>query len=119
MTARAAVTARRRYNRRQQPMMNRPALTTLMAIGLLCATSVGAQFRRGVFSESTEITLYPVEAPALLLPPGTVQVEARNASSASARILERLQDRMARNWVITTSGFVSSGATAGSCWSRR
>ena len=77
-------------------MMNRPALTTLITIVLLCATSVDAQFRRGVFSESTEITLYPVEAPAMLLPPGTVQVEARNASSASARILERLQDRMAR-----------------------
>ena len=77
-------------------MMNRPALTTLITIGVLCATSVDAQFRRGIFSESTEITLYPVEAPAMLLPPGTVQVEARNASSASARILERLQDRMAR-----------------------
>ena len=77
-------------------MMNRPALTTLITIGVLCATSVDAQFRRGVFSESTEITLYPVEAPAMLLPPGSVQVESRNASGASARIVERLQDRMAR-----------------------
>ena len=76
--------------------MNRPALTALLTIVVLCAASADAQFRRGVFSESTEITLYPVEAPAMLLPPGGVQVESRNASGASARIVERLQDRMAR-----------------------
>src|SRR5690606_32214890 len=42
------------------------------------------------------VTLYPLEAPAVLLPGGTVQVDVRNASSASARALERVSERFAR-----------------------
>ena len=76
--------------------MNGRLLTTLLTIVFVCAASVGAQFRRGLFSESTEIMLYPLEAPALLLPAGTVQVELRNASGASSRIAERVQERMTR-----------------------
>jgi hypothetical protein len=40
--------------------------------------------------------LYPLEAPALLLPAGAVQVEVRNASNATARIVERIQERFVR-----------------------
>jgi hypothetical protein len=65
-------------------------------LAALSATPAEAQFRRGLFSESTEITLYPLDVPALLLPAGNVQIEARNASTASARILERLQDLLSR-----------------------
>ena len=71
-------------------------LTTLVTIVLMCVASADAQFRRGLLSEATEITLYPLEPPALLLPAGTIQVEVRNASGASARIAERLRDRITR-----------------------
>ena len=91
-----AVTERRRYNRRQQPMMNRPALTTLITIGRAVCIVRGRAVSPRNLQRKHRNPLYPVEAPAMLLPPGSVQVEARNASSASARILERLQDRMAR-----------------------
>ena len=68
------------------------ALVTVLTI----TVTADAQFRRGIFAESTEVTLYPVEAPALLLPKGTVQIDVRNASSASARALERVKERLAR-----------------------
>ena len=76
--------------------MNRRLLTSLIVIVLACAASAGAQFRRGLFSENTEITVYPLEPPALLLPAGSVQVEVRSASGASARIVERIQERITR-----------------------
>lgn len=69
---------------------------TLGAIVFASSAWAGAQFKRGMFSEATEITLSPLEAPALLLPAGSVQVDVRNASSASARIAERVQERITR-----------------------
>jgi hypothetical protein len=72
------------------------SLAGLALFGTLCASATEAQFRRGLFSESTEITLYPLDLPAMLLPAGNVQVEVRNASGASARIVERLHDLLSR-----------------------
>src|SRR5688572_27743130 len=77
-------------------MMNRFSLGVSLALILSCAIPADAQFRRGLFSESTEVTLYPVVSPVLLLPAGTVAVETRNSSTASARIVERLRELMKR-----------------------
>lgn len=63
---------------------------------LLALSPADAQFRRGMFAETAEVTLYPLEAPAVLLPKGTVRIDVRNASSASARTLERVKERLAR-----------------------
>jgi hypothetical protein len=71
---------------------------SLCAIALLfvSAAAPDAQFKRGMFGEAAEITLFPMEPPAVLLPAGTIEVSVRNASSASARIVERLQDTLLR-----------------------
>lgn len=68
----------------------------IAVIALAVTATADAQFRRGLFAESAEVTLYPVDAPALLLPKGTVQIDVRNASSATARALERVKERLAR-----------------------
>jgi hypothetical protein len=80
----------------RQPKQLGVSVLIVVAITALTTTAVTAQFRRGMFSESTEITLYPLDVPALLLPAGNVQLEVRNASSASARIVERLHDLLGR-----------------------
>lgn len=67
-----------------------------MAVMLLCASLAEAQFRRGVFGESQEVTLFPIQPPAVLLPAGSVEVSVRNLSGASARIVERLRESLAR-----------------------
>ena len=77
-------------------MLDGRLLLAVTTIVLTSAALADAQFRRGMFGEATEITLSPLEAPALLLPAGSVQVEVRNASSASARIAERVQERITR-----------------------
>ena len=70
---------------------------TALAVITACVTSpADAQFRRGMLAESTEILLYPHQAPALLLPAGRVEVELRNATGAPARVVERLRDLLAR-----------------------
>jgi hypothetical protein len=71
-------------------------LVSLTLIVLVTTIAAGAQFRRGMFAESTEVTLYPLEAPAVLLPKGSVRIDVRNASSASARTLARVKERLAR-----------------------
>ena len=76
--------------------MSRRSFATLAMISLAFAASPEAQFRRGIFGESTEITLYPHDPPALLLPAGSVELEVRNTSGASARIVERLRDLLGR-----------------------
>jgi hypothetical protein len=61
------------------------------------AVPVDAQFRRGMFAEAKEITLFPVEAPAMLLPSNaSVEVVIRNASSAPARIVDKIDDLLAQ-----------------------
>jgi hypothetical protein len=72
------------------------ALATLACAVLAATPDAHAQFRRGILSESTEITLYPLDVPTLLLPAGDIHVEVRNASSASARIAARLHELMGR-----------------------
>jgi hypothetical protein len=69
-------------------------LTCALLVGLSLTSS--AQFRRGILADSTEITLYPVESPSVLLPKATLQIEVRNGSGATARALERVQERLAR-----------------------
>src|SRR4051794_33774221 len=70
--------------------------TFTVATLLALTVAVHAQFRRGMLSDSTEITLYPLAPPAVLLPQGTVRLEVRNGSGAAARVLERVQERLAR-----------------------
>ena len=62
------------------------------ALVVLAATPTTAQFRRGLLAESTEVTLSPISPPALLLPPGAVEVQVRNTSTASARVVDRIRD---------------------------
>ena len=76
--------------------MNIRAGLLCLAAAMAAGVHMEAQFRRGLFSEATEITLYPHEPPALLLPAGSIQVEVRNASGATARIVERIESRMQR-----------------------
>jgi hypothetical protein len=71
-------------------------LAGLVAAVTIVDATAEAQFRRGLFSETTEITVYPMEPPALLLPAGNIQVEVRNANGASARIVDRLNDLLSR-----------------------
>ena len=71
-------------------------LFPVVLIVVLALAPADAQFRRGMFAENAEVTLYPLEAPAVLLPAGTVRLDVRNASSASARTLERVKERLAR-----------------------
>lgn len=63
---------------------------------VLIANPLSAQFRRGILGESTEIMLYPLEVPALLIPAGKVLVDVRNSSTAPARIVERLNESFRR-----------------------
>jgi hypothetical protein len=66
-----------------------------LVLGLsIAAPPAEAQFRRGIFAESAEVMLYPLDAPALLLPAGPVSLQMRNGSHASARILERVETRL-------------------------
>jgi hypothetical protein len=75
--------------------MTRSALTIGVLVAL--AAPADAQFRRGLLAEAREVTLFPVEAPGMLLPSNaTVEVIVRNASAAPARIVDRIQDLLAR-----------------------
>jgi hypothetical protein len=74
--------------------MRARSCTILALVALWAATPADAQFRRGLFAESTEVTLYPLDPPAVLLPAGPVQLQMRNASGASPRILERIERRL-------------------------
>jgi hypothetical protein len=49
-----------------------------------------------MFGEATEVTLFPVDPPVVLLPAGAVAVSVRNSTGASARIVERLRDLLQR-----------------------
>jgi hypothetical protein len=68
--------------------------TLILVAGL--AAPADAQFRRGL-GEAREVMLFPIEPPAMLLPSNaTVEVVVRNASSAPARIADRVKDLLAR-----------------------
>ena len=74
----------------------RKTLVVLWGAALAFATPADAQFRRGILSESREITLFRIDPPALLLPAGSVEVVVRNASPAPARIVERVREYLQR-----------------------
>jgi hypothetical protein len=67
-------------------------VATLLLTALALGVSAEAQFRRGMFGEAAEITLFPIDPPVLLLPAGSITVSVRNSTAASARIVERLRD---------------------------
>src|SRR5215210_3834675 len=75
--------------------MTRRLIMTAATV-LTLSVALDAQFRRGMLSAGTEITLYPLSPPAVLLPKGTLRLEVRNGSGAAARVLERVQERLAR-----------------------
>ena len=76
-------------------MTQRRALLSLVVVLSFTATAT-AQFRRGIFAESAEITLSPIVPPALLLPPGTVELQVQNTSPAPARIVDRVRELLGR-----------------------
>jgi len=72
-------------------------LIVTAVVTLAAVSPADAQFRRGLLAEAKEVTLFPIERPALLLPSNaTIEVAVRNGSSASARIAERLKDLFTR-----------------------
>jgi hypothetical protein len=73
----------------------RGALLSLVIV-LGCAATASAQFRRGIFAESTEVTLSPIVPPALLLPPGSIELQVQNTSPAPARVVDRVRELLAR-----------------------
>lgn len=66
-------------------MEPRILLLALLLLVSMFSLPAHGQFRRGLFSESTEITLHPHGLPAILLPAGSVQLEIRNASGALSK----------------------------------
>jgi hypothetical protein len=68
----------------------------VLAASLACAVTAEAQFRRGLFGEASEVTLFPIQAPATLLPEVTVDVSVRNLTGASARIVDRFKESLER-----------------------
>src|SRR5262245_11901530 len=75
--------------------MKRRALLSFVVV-LGCAATASAQFRRGLFAESTEITLSPIVPPALLLPAGSVELQVQNTSPAPARVVDRIRELLGR-----------------------
>ena len=72
--------------------MKTSRLVTVVAVFVLAGTQADAQFRRGLPASPTEISLFPVVPPALLLPAGSFDVEVKNLSTGPARLLSRLDD---------------------------
>src|SRR5688572_125874 len=68
----------------------------VLVLVLACVVPAAGQFRRGLFSESTEIMLSPIVPPATLLPPGSVELQVRNTSPAPARVVERVRELLGR-----------------------
>lgn len=72
--------------------MKASRLVAVVAVFVLAGTQADAQFRRGLPAGPTEISLFPLVPPALLLPAGSFDVEVKNLSSGPARLLSRLDD---------------------------
>ena len=71
------------------------SLAALVAIAIP-AHDADAQFRRGILSETSELTIHPLASPATLLPSGSFELEVHNATGAPARIVERFRERLTR-----------------------
>lgn len=60
------------------------------------AAPAHAQFRRG-FGDARDVMLFPIDPPAMLLPSNaSLEVVVRNASSAPARIADRMAELLGR-----------------------
>lgn len=73
-----------------------PRVVCCAVVAVLWSVEADAQFRRGLLAESTEITVYPHDAPVILLPPGPVELEVKNATGAPARIVSQMRDLLER-----------------------
>jgi len=83
------------FSVRSSIVTQRRALLSLVVVLAFAAPS-SAQFRRGIFAETAEITLSPIVPPALLLPPGTVELQVQNTSPAPARVVDRVRELLGR-----------------------
>jgi hypothetical protein len=83
------------FSDRSPTVAQRRALLSLVVV-LSFAAPASAQFRRGIFAETAEITLSPIVPPALLLPPGTVELQVQNTSPAPARVVDRVRELLGR-----------------------
>jgi len=83
------------FSVRSSIVAQRRALLSLVVV-LSVAATASAQFRRGIFAETAEITLSPIVPPALLLPPGTVEAQVQNTSPAPARVVDRVRELLGR-----------------------
>ncbi len=72
--------------------MKTSRLVTVVAVFVLVGSQADAQFRRGLPATPTEISLFPVIPPGVLLPAGSFDVEVANLSGAPARLLSRLDE---------------------------
>lgn len=72
--------------------MKTSRLVAVVAVFILAGTQADAQFRRGLPAIPTEINLFPVIPPALLLPAGSFDVEVANLSTAPTRLVSHLDD---------------------------
>lgn len=70
--------------------MKTSRFVTVAAVFVLAGAQADAQVRRGLPASPTEIHLFPIVPPALLLPAGSFDVEVKNLSAAPARLLSRL-----------------------------
>jgi hypothetical protein len=75
-------------------MLSRPSSLLAIAILATCTLPASGQFRRGILAESKDIMLAPIVPPALLLPAGSVEVQVRNSSTAPARVVDRVRERL-------------------------
>ena len=74
--------------------MTRLVVTLLLVAAM--AAPAHAQFRRGL-GDAREVMLFPIEPPAMLLPSNaSLEVVVRNASSAPARIADRMAELLGR-----------------------
>ena len=71
-------------------------LFIVLTLIALAGIDAGAQFRRGMLGESTEINLFPATPPTLLLPAGSFQVDVKNQSTGPSRLLSRLDEAITR-----------------------
>jgi hypothetical protein len=69
-----------------------PRLAATLIIVAACHAQADAQFRRGIMSETAEISLFPAIPPTRLLPAGTFQVQVKNQSTGPSRLLTRLDE---------------------------
>lgn len=76
--------------------MKTSRLITAVAVFVLAGNPANAQFKRGLGSATTTISLFPVVPPAVLLPAGSFDVAVRNRSTAPDHVASGLRDAIAK-----------------------